>query len=113
MKFISKSQAITIKNSDSCTVTEYLLNDETMDFAVAKVTGRYPDTAYATNQQCKEMVYIHEGHGKLGVGDQEHPLKPGDLVLIEPGEKFYWEGHLTLFISCRPAWSASQHQIID
>jgi hypothetical protein len=37
----------------------------------------------------------------------------GDLVLIEPGEKYFWEGNMDLFIPCSPAWYPEQHKLID
>lgn len=45
---------------------------------------------------------------------KEYSISAGDVVLIEPGEKFYWEGKdLNLFISCTPAFTIEQHQIVD
>jgi len=47
------------------------------------------------------------------VNHEEHPLDTGDAVIIEAGEKYYWEGNMKLFISCRPAWNKDQHQLVD
>jgi mannose-6-phosphate isomerase-like protein (cupin superfamily) len=67
----------------------------------------------AVNSICKEIVYIHQGEGKIVVDGNEHSICEGDCILISPGEKFYWEGNLTLFISCRPAFTVAQHQIVS
>lgn len=113
MKISFKHQSIERKNSDVCVVTEHPIDDEMIDFAVVKVTGRYPNQGHAINQKCKEIVYLHEGKGKVVVNEEEHLINAGDLVLIEAGEKFFWEGNMNLFISCTPAYTVDQHQIVD
>lgn len=113
MKISLKHQAIEKKNSGVCTVTEHCINDEMLDFAIAKITGRYPNERYVSNKKCKEIVYIQEGNGKVEINGKEYLINSGDVVLIEPGEKYYWEGNLHLFISCSPAFTIDQHQIVD
>ncbi|MES2217617.1 MAG: cupin domain-containing protein [Pseudomonadota bacterium] len=113
MQISFKNQSIERKNSEVCIVTEPRISDETIDFVTVKITGRYPNAKYVTNQKCKEIVYISEGRGKVVVDGKEYALNAGDVVLIEPGEKFYWEGNMGLSISCRPAWTKEQHVVID
>lgn len=113
MKLQTRLQAVDHKNSNACVVTEYQLGEDMLDFAIAHVTGRYPDKGHALNTSCKEMAYVHVGNGKICVDGNNFLIQSGDLVLIDPGETFYWEGTLTLFITCRPAWSKEQHQIVD
>jgi len=73
--------------------------------AVIKLSGRYPDKGRAVNEICKEMGYIISGSGKLTIEDEEYELSAGDLVLINPGEKFYWQGEMEMFMPCAPAWT--------
>lgn len=113
MKLCTKNQTLERRNSDVCTITEYPTGDNTIDFAIAKISGRYPENNQAVNTICKEIVYVQKGEGKVVVEGKEHVLKKGFLVLINPGEKFYWEGDMTLHISCTPAFSINQHQIIS
>lgn len=113
MQICFKRQAVERKNSDVCIVTEHHINDDLIDFAIVKVTGRYPVQGCAVNRQCKEIVYIQNGSGKVTVNNVEHKLNEGDLVLIEANEKFFWEGDLNLHISCRPAFTIEQHELID
>ena len=113
MKISLKNQSFEKKSSNTCVITEYPLGDERMNVAMAKVTGRYPTTGNALNQICKEMAYIHEGSGKVVVNDKEHAVKTNDLVLIEPGEKFHWEGNMSIFISCTPAWTKDQNVMVE
>jgi len=113
MKISLKQQATERKNSEVCVVTKHDIEDATLDFAIVKINGRYPDQGRVTNTQCKEIVYVHQGNGKVVVNHKEYQLNTGDAVLIEAGEKFFWEGSMNLFISCTPAFTIDQHQQVD
>ena len=110
MKLMSKDQTTLSKNSENCLVTEYEIGDPDIDFAKVETSGRYPATGRVKNMLSKEIVYIVEGTGAVHVEGAKHPLKAGDVVLIEAGENFFWDGHMTLFISCHPAFTPEQHQ---
>lgn len=114
MKIAYKNEIKQRKNSDICKVTEYPTFDSDLDFAIVTVSGRYPDNnKRAVNLVCKEIVYVQNGSGKLCVNDKEYSLNAGDLVLVEAGEKFYWDGHMTLHISCHPTFTVEQHQLVN
>ncbi|QDP71557.1 cupin domain-containing protein [Legionella israelensis] len=113
MKISYKNQSIERKNSEICVVTEYPRMDKDLDFAIVNISGRYPTYQNAVNKQCKEIVYIQNGTGIVVVNNIEYLLNAGDVVLIEAGEKFYWEGNMRLFISCNPPFEVDQHQLID
>lgn len=112
MKEAKLTQAKELKNSDSCIALEYPLGDKDINAAVIKLNGRYPETGRTVNTECKEMSYVVKGSGKLVVGGKTSELKKGDVVLIEAGEKYYWEGNLIMFMPCTPAWSQKQHKLI-
>lgn len=113
MKFIPKNKAIARNNSKDCVAIEYSLGDKDITGAVIKLNGRYPDKGMVVNLKCKELAYILKGFGKLIVEGKEVVLQEGDLVLIEPGEKYYWEGKIIMFVPCTPAWYSEQHKIIN
>lgn len=114
MKISYKNQSVERKNSEVCVVTEYPRMDNNLDFAIVTISARYPnDNKYAMNAECKEIVYVQNGTGKVVVNEIEYVLNTGDVVLVEAGEKFYWEGSMTLFISCTPAFNINQHLIVD
>jgi mannose-6-phosphate isomerase class I len=110
MKIISREQAVFRQNSESCLVIEYEMGDPDIDFANITITGRYPAEGCVTNVQSKEIVYVQNGKGTIEVDGKNYTLKAGDVVLIKAGEKFYWDGNMTLFISCHPAFTVAQHQ---
>jgi mannose-6-phosphate isomerase-like protein (cupin superfamily) len=108
----TKIQAQKIQNG-ACTVFEYGLDtDNKIDTAYIELRGRYPENQRATNLLCKEIVYIQNGHGMICINGISTELNKGDVILIEPGEGFYWEGTLDMVVSCAPAWTEEQHKTI-
>lgn len=113
MKIAFKHQAKEKNNSPVCKVTEYELNHPMLDMALATISGRYPDSRRVVNEQCDEIAYIFEGEGKIVINHEEHTISSGDVILIEAGEKYFWEGNMKMLMSCRPAWNLAQHQMVD
>lgn len=109
MKKCSNSETIERKNGEFCSVTEFPIDDNEMNFATSVISGRYPEQGRATNTVCKEMVYIASGSGEIVVDGVRHPLSAGDAILILPKEQFYWDGNMTLHIACTPAFYPEQH----
>lgn len=109
MEYVAKQDAISHANSSNCIVHEYPMTNEEMNIGVAEITGRYPDQGYALNHQCIEMGYVVKGSGKLVTETQSVNLSEGDVILIPAGEKYYWEGTMTVVLPCTPAWSPEQH----
>lgn len=113
MKFINKNQTKIFKNSEACTVIDYWTDDKDINGAVIELSGRYPDKGRAMNLECKEMAYIIKGSGRVVVEGEETKLNEGDLVLISPGEKFFWEGNMQIFMPCTPAWHHEQYKAVE
>jgi mannose-6-phosphate isomerase-like protein (cupin superfamily) len=113
MQMIKKDQCSQHQNSPSCVVTELPLEMDAVNFAVAHIRGRYPEANQACNRISKEMVYIQSGQGHITIDGQAYALNAGDVILIEPNEPFFWEGDMTLFITCQPAWTKEQHTYIE
>lgn len=110
MKVIRKNQTHKFKNSEKCLAIEYPLADKDINGAVIKLNGRYPDKGQVVNMICKELAYVISGNGKICAGKKEVKIRAGDLVLLKPGEKYYWKGKLTMFVPCAPAWYPEQHK---
>ena len=113
MKIIRKKETQVFKNSGACTAIEYPMDDKDINGAVIELNGRYPDKGFAVNEISKEMAYVIEGSGKVVVENKEFVVENGDLVLINPNEQFYWEGKMTIFMPCAPAWSPDQYKILE
>ena len=113
MKVVKKSQSKRFKNSDKCTAYEYPLNDKDINGSVIKIAGRYPDNGSVMNEVCKELAFVLSGTVTLNADGKKVKLEKGDEVLIEPGEKYYWDGKCKLFIVCTPAWYPKQHREVN
>lgn len=113
MKIIRKNQTNEFKNSDACIATEYPLGDKDINGTVVMVRGRYPEKGRVVNEKCKEVAFIIEGKGKIVVEGSEVELNKDDVILIEAGERIYWEGDMKMFVSCNPAWYIGQHKEVE
>ncbi|MFB6076400.1 MAG: cupin domain-containing protein [Candidatus Aenigmatarchaeota archaeon] len=110
MKIARKEDSNRLENSEDCIAIEYPLGDEDINGSIIELEGRYPEEGRTVNEECKEMAFVMEGSGKLEVEGKSVDLKKGDLVLIEPGERFFWKGNMRMFMPCTPAWYPEQHK---
>lgn len=110
MEHVSYESAVKHTKSPNCFVYEYPMQNPEMNIGVAEIKNRYPDKGYAVNQKCSEMGYILKGSGKLVTEAKEVPLSAGDVVYIPHGERYYWEGNITLVLPATPSWYPEQHQ---
>jgi mannose-6-phosphate isomerase-like protein (cupin superfamily) len=109
MKIVKKSQTHTFQTSDVCKAIEYPMGDSDINGAIIELTGRYPTQGKVVNTKCKELAYIISGSGKLILENEEIDVNEGDLILVEPNENYCWEGTMTMFVPCTPAWYPQQH----
>ncbi len=112
MKIIRKNQTKIFKNSEACTARDYQFGDKDLYGSVIELNGRYPDKNRVVNLKCKELSYIIKGSGRIVVEEKETEVNEGDMVLINSGEKYFWEGKLIMFILCSPPWYPEQHKEI-
>jgi mannose-6-phosphate isomerase-like protein (cupin superfamily) len=112
MQVVCEAETQKFQNSKNCSVLEYAMNENEISGARIQLNGRYPDTGWIVNLQCKELAYIIQGSGKLVVEGKEVLLSEGAMAFIPPNEKYFWEGVMTLFITTTPAFTMEQHQQI-
>jgi mannose-6-phosphate isomerase-like protein (cupin superfamily) len=112
MKFIKRDQTNRFENNKYCVAIEYPMGDRDINGAVGIISGRYPTKGRVVNEKCKEMAYVIEGAGRAVIEGKEIKFIKGDLLLIEPGERYYWEGNFEIFMPCTPAWYPEQHKNI-
>ena len=110
MKIVRKNQTKIVQNNNECIAIEYGLHDKDINGAIVELKGRYPKRGRTVNEKCKELAFVMAGQGKLVVENTEFELEAEDLILINPGERFYWEGNMRIFMPCTPAWYPQQHK---
>ncbi len=113
MKIIRKEESKVFKNGENCIAIEYPMGDKEINGAVIELNGRYPKKGRVVNMECKELAYILEGSGKIVIEGEEIQFKEGDLLLLEPKEKYFWEGNCKMFVPCVPAWWPEQHMEVE
>jgi|SRR5580704_17546199 mannose-6-phosphate isomerase-like protein (cupin superfamily) len=110
MEYIQKKRSIHRQTSPVCSVQEYPTHDKDLNLAIIELRGRYPETGWALNEQCKEIGFVIKGSGTLTTEKETVTLFEGDLVLINVGEKYFWDGFMTLIMPATPAWYPTQHK---
>jgi mannose-6-phosphate isomerase-like protein (cupin superfamily) len=113
LEVVYQREAVASKGSPFISVFEYCMKDKEINGAKVILKGRYPERGWVENLTCKEMAYVMDGSGKLVVEGKKFLLSKGDLVLILPKEKYYWEGKMTLFVPTTPAWTKEQHRHME
>lgn len=115
MKIVKKEVAKTIKNSETSKLLEYSieLKEKDIDFCINRISGRYPEKGYCMNEKCKEICYILEGKGSINKKDESIEFNKGDVILINKGEIYYWDGNCKIIMVCTPAWYKKQCKLID
>lgn len=109
MKIVKLNETQEFKNSDKCLAIEYNMADKDIDISTAKINGRYPNEGYCVNLKVKEIIYIISGNGKICTENKTINFYAGDAILINPGEKYYWDAICEVVMSCSPAWFPEQH----
>lgn len=53
------------------------------------------------------IYYIVEGEGIYVIGGVEHRVRPGDVVVVPPGNSIYFRGRLRQVLVTVPPWEES------
>lgn len=113
MEIVREGETQIVSLASSAQVREFAMSDEDINGAVAEVNGRYPVKGQVVNDRSKEMVYILAGEGVIVVEGKEFGFEAGDLLLIAPGERYFWQGEFRLFIANTPKWREDQHRLVS
>lgn len=114
MRVIKREDAEVFNNSPVCSVVEYSFGDSDLDLGLSTIEGRYPEKGFAINEKSKMIIYVVDGKGRLYVLDDMIYFEKGDTILINAGEKYYWDSeYCVISIVSNPAWSALQYKVVD
>ncbi|MFA6897406.1 MAG: cupin domain-containing protein [Patescibacteria group bacterium] len=113
MKIVHKTERKLFKNNENCDVLEYDLGCADLGGAAAEIRGRYPDSGRVVNAECKEVAYILKGAGEVNAEGNEMKFAAGDVIVIEKGERYFWEGNFSALLFSAPAWRAGQCEKVD
>ncbi len=109
---IKKEERLKIQNSEECSVFEYPFDDQDIELSCAKIDGRYPKEGFVMNEKIKEIFYINKGKGKIDIENKDFDVEEGDVILIQPKQKYFWQGNLDIVLACNSKFSLEQHKNI-
>lgn len=114
MKLVKQSEGNTYTGKGYSGI-DYPVMDSDIDFAVIKINGRSPEIGYQVNTECKEILYIIKGSGILFLRENSstYPFNEGDVLLLQKGEYYAFDGNFVAGVSCNPAWRSEQHQYVE
>jgi quercetin dioxygenase-like cupin family protein len=101
-----------VSNGPFCTVGEYETDDKNINVALVTLTGRYPSNGWAVNEKCTLMAFVLSGKGRLILEGQVIELSEKDVAVISSGERYAWEGEMTILMPATPAWYLEQYKVI-
>ncbi|MCL2037932.1 cupin domain-containing protein [Candidatus Saccharibacteria bacterium] len=114
MKLVKLNDTEKFVNSENCFGRNYPLDESTMNLAVIKITGRYPDDNFVVNEVSKEMCYILSGEGKVvKKGGEILEFEAGDMVFLDKNESYYFNGQCEMAVICAPKWAEEQHKEVE
>ena len=111
MEYISKDKSIEY-SGDGYSGFDYPSNDKDINFAIIRIKGRSPKTGYQVNLDCKELLYITSGNGALNIKGNNEIVNfiKGDVIIIDKGEFYTFDGDFEAAVPCTPAWTTEQHK---
>jgi mannose-6-phosphate isomerase-like protein (cupin superfamily) len=96
MKIIRKVEAITSRPATTAMVTDYMDNGEVIS-SVISVNGRYPRQGFSRDEAKSRAFYVMRGSGRISTQVENEGLNPGDTVILEPDEAFYFKGRFSIY----------------
>ncbi|HEY1835783.1 MAG TPA: cupin domain-containing protein [Candidatus Saccharimonadales bacterium] len=113
MKKWSDEEGEEFRNSDKCYGREYVPGSGTIDVAKISIRGEYPGGGkYGYLEEAHEMAVVVHGKGYIETKKGEHyDLQEGDVVYVEPMERFRWGGNMDMIVPCGPAFDPSKYKI--
>lgn len=113
MKIVKNNETNKYVNGDKCINFVYEFNDNEVSVSKSEINGIYPENAWCVNKKSKEIVYVIEGSGKLIKENEFIEFQENDSIIINKGEKYYWDANCKLVAVCIPKWKEKQHKIIQ
>ena len=111
MEVIKKAQSQVFKNG-AITAYEYASKNKKINIGLVKINGRHPQQDFIINQKVTELVYVIDGSVELATESKRYTLSSGDVVIISPKEKYFFEGNCTVLTPCTPPWTPKQTKIV-
>lgn len=112
MKKWADSDGVEFRNSDICFGREFKPDTDKIDIAKVTIKGVFPDGGkWGYLEESHEMAVVLRGKGYIETKEGEkQSLVVGDVVYIEPMERFRWGGDMDLVVPCGPSFNPEKHK---
>lgn len=97
-------------------IRKYSTGDKSYEVNVMNLNGRYPENPnhFIFETECKFMLYVTKGHGKIYLDEQIIEVEEGDAIEVPTNTKFASEGYNFEYLTVDiPAWFPEQASIVD
>ncbi len=114
MKKWTNEEGLDFSNSRTCFGKEFSPGSGQINIATITINGDFPESGWSYNEEAHEMAIIASGSGWVQVkGGEKVELSTGDVVYLEPLERFRWGGNMDLIVPCSPAFDPDKHHLED
>ncbi len=111
---IKKKDSIKEVDTKECKIWDYRLPSQDTGISVQKIAGRFPKAGWSRNNVCKEVCFVLSGAGVVCVGNKNHKVAKGDVVVINPGEKSYVRAKsMEILVVTSPDWYPDQCEFLE
>lgn len=112
MKKWSEQEGEKFENSENCFGFEYNPGSGAIDIAKISIRGRFPAEGWGYLVGTHEMAVVTNGKGFIETkAGRREELAVGDVVYIEPEERFCWGGNFDMIVPCSPAFEPGVHHL--
>lgn len=109
MQIVKQSEKIIHASHGNAQVSEYFMDNKTIDLCTVSIHGRAPEKGRIVNTDFSCVCYVLEGSGKVCGQD----VTRGDAFNILSNEPYWFEGNFSITMCGTPAWDPRQNKIID
>lgn len=117
MKIIKKQDATVYSKPEIGFLShEYPTGTIDIDCAIVRISGVYPgNNQFVCNTLCTEVLYVLSGiaHFEIYNNNKKLDVCDGDVIVINPNERYRISGNAKFCIVCNPAWSPEQQAFFD
>lgn len=110
MDYLKHDQSLVFKKGN-ITAYEYPTKNKIINNSFIEIKGRHPQEGWAYNEVCIESVFIIRGSVVLTTKTESVVLEENDTVIIDPNERYFFEGDCDMVSPSSPPWYPEQSKI--
>jgi mannose-6-phosphate isomerase-like protein (cupin superfamily) len=111
---VTKNEAKLIKREHT-TVYSYPPTSKAISVAFIEVKERHPagKKEQFIEHDLHVLFYIIDGSGTVTVENKPYELTKGDVLTVQPGQRYFIEGDLSYVATTSPAYYSDQNEVVN